>query len=483
MLYNASTATESGWEYGGPKRSGKEIEIISHIFSDGTKLRTVLDSQDGDRTKLAVTRGGRVKLVNLFKYGSDVFVPPRRDDPRIQLMVLPSGVKPHQPLSIIAVEIGELIREIVPLTYEQLLVLGSFVVNTWTGDGLPFVPTLGICGPRNVASPILLALNLVCRYPIVVGDITPAGLLQVCSKSCPTLLIDECGLHRDAVKRLLEMSKRRGINSLQKQGVFSPSCARAIACSDASRWCEMLSQGVTIFPSGLGRLHDDRLTDPRILAWAEDLRMQLLDYDLELKSPLRPIQGEPPEDMNPREWQVLRWWGAPFEGEQEFQENLLYAIHRTSEIAPSGLPPERRACIVGLEYLAHVPKMWVCSTRRIADRINDVLIQLGEEPNVTERKAGAILTDLGFPRRKRGGEGGAYQLEFSRSVKEHIHRLISEHGGLPGAEPGSDPTKVMCPLCRKYGLVSDADIKQFKARTKPPKKLLKTVEAHGDEDE
>ena len=75
MLYNASTATESGWEYGGPKRSGKEIEIISHTFSDGTKLRTVLDSQDGDRTKLAVTRGGRVKLVNLFKYGSDVFVP------------------------------------------------------------------------------------------------------------------------------------------------------------------------------------------------------------------------------------------------------------------------------------------------------------------------------------------------------------------------------------------------------------------------
>src|SRR5579862_6205386 len=123
MHYNASTVTDGGWKYRGPKRSGKkEVEIISSTFSDGTKLRTVLDSQDGDRTMLAITRGDKVNLVNSFEYGSDVFVPPRRDDPRIQLMVLPSGVKPHQALSIIAVEVGELICEIAPLTYEQMLV-------------------------------------------------------------------------------------------------------------------------------------------------------------------------------------------------------------------------------------------------------------------------------------------------------------------------------------------------------------------------
>jgi len=434
--------------------SQKAIEIAFRNFPDGTRLRVICHPQDPTRTVLAIRREGLIELVERFEYGPEVYVPPRREDPLIRSMVLPCGVQPHDAPSAMAIESGALLNEVVPLADAQQLVLGTFVVRTWASDDSPFAPTVAFCGPRDFSVPLLQALGLLCRYGMVVGDVTPAGLLEACSRNSPTLLIADYGLRRDTI-RLLEMGSRQGVNSLQKAGVFPPWCPRAIACSDASLGRDLLSGGVMILLSGSGWPHLELFTDSKFLEWAANLQMQLVGYDLQRDATLRPIAGELPTGIKPREWEAFRWWGAPFAGEKGFLDELLDAIRWAAELAPDGLPVDQLATIAALDHLAHEGNGSV-SVGDICTLTNKVLMQMGEDLCLKERKVGAILTKLGFPRRERGGDDGPYRLEFSSYTNAFIHKLVKSYGRWPVEVYDSHGPDVTCAFCRRYSVDSGA---------------------------
>jgi hypothetical protein len=98
---------------------------------------------------------------------------------------------------------------------------------------------------------------------------------------------------------------------------------------------------------------------------------------------------------------------------------------------------------------------------------NKVLVQKGEPLPLKERRVGAILTALGFPGRGRGGNDGAYQVEFSGLVQDLIHRLVTIYGEWQVDLYDSYVPHVSRTFCRKYKRVSDADLKHYEEVIKP----------------
>ena len=362
-------------------------------------------------------------------------------------MVLPPGVQPHDSIIKMAIEIGEWLNELFPLAQEQTVLARSFVINTW-GGSWRYLPKLILLGPWEHTVPLLRGFGLLCPYSMLVGDITPAGLFEVCSRYRPTLLVADNGLSRGATRLLGAYS---GFGSLQKDGIYPSSCARVIACPDLSRWHASLSDAPVIVVSESARPRTELLTDPDFLDWAAELQMKLLDYDLNLNEPLRPIEGDAPPHVRPDSWEIFRWWGSPFREFKGFQLELLQAIGSTANLKASALPIVQFAIIIALFFFAHKerPQVAVGAIRTLTDK---VLSLLAEDQRISERKLGVILTRLGFPRRQRGGEHGAYQLEFNADTIALVHKLVKDNGlRIIGAFEGLGPHPT-CRFCREFDL-------------------------------
>jgi hypothetical protein len=451
----------------------KPVEIATRDFPDGTRVRLICDPKNQTRTMFAAWRAGHVDYVDKLAYKGEAFVPPRADDRLFESIALPRGVQPHDAPSAMARSIGGLVDEVVALSPQQQVLLGAFGVVTRVSEGLPFAPTVAFCGPRDITLPLLQALRLLCPYALLIGDVTPGGLLEACSRIKPTPLIADYGLRQHTL-RLLEMGSRPGIFSLQKGGACSPCCPRAIACSDASVPRDLLSGSVIIPLPSLDWANVGLLSDSGFLERAACLQQQLLGYELECNGIIRPLQGDRPSGMRPREWDAFRCWGAPFAGDEEYLRELLEAMRCAGELSPNGLLVGPHAVLSGLDFLVHEPENQA-PVSAIAAHANKILEQSGEELRLKERKVGAILTQLGFPRWQRGGDDGPYQLQFYVSVKRLIHRLVKYYGAWQ-VELYSSHARVTCPLCREYKLVSEGDLRWYERELKPAEERQKREE-------
>jgi hypothetical protein len=237
-----------------------------------------------------------------------------------------------------------------------------------------------------------------------------------------------------------------------------------------------MSGGVILSLSPLGESNLGLLSNPEFLERADCFRRQLLAYDLDCGGAIDPLDNELLGGIMPCARDVFRCWGAPFPEDEAFRCELFEAIQFTADFSPNGLSPQPHASIAALDFLCHMPNARHSPMREIADTTNELLAQMGEEPCVTERKLGAILTKLGFPRRARGGEGGSFRVEYSYSVKDLIHRLMSHYGGLEVELYGSYSPDVMCPLCRKHRRLSEPEMKHYEEVIKPREELKKREE-------
>lgn len=163
--------------------------------------------------------------------------------------------------------------------------------------------------------------------------------------------------------------------------------------------------------------------------------------------------------------------GAPFASDDEFLRELLQAMRHAGEVSPNGLPVGQYAAVSALDFLTHKPQEQA-AVGEIGKHTNRALGQMGEEIRLTDRKVGAILKRLGFPRRERGGDDGPYQLEFTESVKRYIHRLVKFYGAWQVELYRTKP-RVMCPLCREYKLVSDHELRYYENEMKPAEQRRK----------
>jgi hypothetical protein len=443
----------------------KQVPVVCRDFPDGTRVRLVQNPPVVGRTSLAVWQNGRATFVDEFRYGDERIVPFGAEDPRIRYLSVPSGVEPSDNPASMARRIRNLVNEVVPLSAPERLIFGAFGVLSWVGGGLPLSPTLIIRAPRDYAFPLLGALKHVCRYGLRVGEVTAAGLLKASSEFRSTLLIEDYGLPED-ILRLLEMGGRPGLNSLKASGAYSAASPRILASPESFLGKDFGPASVVVPLSLTGWPNLARLDRSDFLEVAEHLQRQLLDLELKQGGTVGILDRLPRRGSSLRQEDALRCWAAPFSEDEEFMVELCDALIDTAEFSSDTLPTEQRAVISAVYFLDHTART-NCSTKDIAIEANRMLEELGKEVHLAERKVGSTLTKLGFPRRERGGEGGAYLLELNAFTKDLAHRLVSLHGTWAIEDYGVIIPDLECAYCRRYKLVSDAQLECYERHVKP----------------
>jgi hypothetical protein len=118
------------------------------------------------------------------------------------------------------------------LSERQSRLVAYWAMACWFADFLPFMPTLVITGPAFAADALLRILQCVCRRPVLLAGISPAGLRAItCNDVMPTLLIRTSQLNK-AMAALLEASNQPGYFVSSGKDVWQFYGAKCIYLTD-----------------------------------------------------------------------------------------------------------------------------------------------------------------------------------------------------------------------------------------------------------
>lgn len=423
------------------------IETCSEVLGDGRILEIAEVALDPTQTFFAVSDQGRISFQGRVSSGDRVFVPVRRDDPILSRMHLANAYRQYESTAQLASQIGEFLNTIVRLPISLQLLLGAFVVHSWSLHRAPSRLFPVLRGPRDFSEPLLRALALVCRNALVIADATAPALLSACSRFTPTCLIMDSGLRQDVV-RILKAGLKPDVVVLRQQGALSSYCPILLACPEELSDPDLLSDAMVLSLPLSEWPRVERLDEPEVLEQARGLRNSLLQFRLHPRKARAPVLGDAPPRWTMKQWSMFRCFAAPFSGDEQFCAELRAAFQQDCEVAPHSLSPAKQATLSALFVLAHGTKDRA-SVKEISDKAN--------EASIKPRRSGAVLDALGFAERKRGDHGN-YEIEFHRSNLERIHSLARFYG-IPELETCTTPeARACCPLCRDFHLVSEAGV-------------------------
>jgi hypothetical protein len=175
-------------------------EVDFEQLPDGRLAEIIEDPDDPKRSLLAVGRDDSYELVKSVQSGKETLVPIPRQEELLRSVRLPRGIEGLRGMTTSGVVTREnvfftvhnFIREHVAVKPEHAFVLTFFVVSTWFVDRMHIAPYLMIVGPPQSGKTTLLnVLALLCRRPLLIGDISSAALYRTVSRIHPTLLLDE----------------------------------------------------------------------------------------------------------------------------------------------------------------------------------------------------------------------------------------------------------------------------------------------------
>lgn len=435
----------------------RHVQTDFEELDDGSLVDIIEDPSDRTRTLLAVykngEKGGRVECVERLKVPGKILMPIKRHDEALQHVRLPTGVAEYGSACALFYQVKNLIDQCVTLPPAHSFVVAMFVVSTWISDRLPVAPYLLVTGlPQSGKSTLLKTLALVCRRPMLVGDITPGGLYQTCLRLNPTLLIDEVGSQVGVSQRALFHQLRLGttrdviaLNSKQTQHSFGPKVLSSVQPLEDPA---LMSRCVVIPMKETDRPDLRRPTDPDIEETGRRLQAGLLQFRFDAYRTIQPATISGAERLRPRDRDLLSCLAAPIASDEAISKFLLAFFERRQDELAEGLSPYQEVILSVLYHLIHpgCDRVLVGDLAAIA---NGMFKLQAERLRLEPRKVGAVLTSLGVGWRERSNQGVVLVLD--NEAQKEIHRMVRRFGvqitrlGLPLLDESG------CSICREIG--------------------------------
>ena len=296
----------AGTPYGIARDRGRSCEEIAFAeLQTGGIVEIVRDPRDAQHTQLAVWSNDEVELVDFFRTGDRILIPPRRHDHIVRNLVLPSGVAPYKSLRDLAHEIRRAICSCVRVPNPYPSLLAAWVVYTWVADRLAIAVHLCICGlPESGKTTLLELLRLFCRRSLLITDISAGGFYEACSLVSPTLMIDEAELDQRSssqpVRRLLRAATNRDHSIMRKGSSYDVFGPKIICAENPPDDPALLSRCLVVRmveedTSGLQKPRDHEL-----VALSQELQKQLLHFRLKNYKTIHAPQVPGAERLHPR---------------------------------------------------------------------------------------------------------------------------------------------------------------------------------------
>jgi hypothetical protein len=444
---NRSSPTAISREHGVPE----QIDFLA--LPDGRLVEAVEDPTDPKRTRLAIFRKGRVRLVDEFEYQGRTFTAIPRTVPGFGQVPLPKGVLPYVSVKDLYLTISSLIMNSIDVPITIALILAAFVLYDWVADRLPTAVYLAIVGlPQSGKSTLLEALRLICRRPLLVSDISDAALRHACSQFQPTLLIDEVDWSNSSTGRVLRRQLRAGTGSsstILRSNESTLSFGPKVLCSlEPTPDAALRSRCIEIIMSETQKPNLLRPSDPRMLACAAELQQKLLRFRFNSYGKLRPVRIPGDEQLRPRSRDILSCLAAPVG--QKFTELRMTLLHylkfHHDQQSRDGLEVRQDAMLALLfGVMHHNPELPYIRVKEIAAATNSLL--RADRSAISDKAAGRILAALGLRNTKRTNQG--WILFLNSETRERIHQLRETHGISHLTQADIDRFTRDCPECRK----------------------------------
>jgi hypothetical protein len=339
---------------------------------------------------------------------------------------------------------------------ELLPLVIAYVFYTWVADRFTQAPYLSIVGPLGSGKTELLRfLNCCCRRPLLLSDISVAGLYSLTDRLAPTLLIDEADFGRDIRSRELARLLRAGhtaegvaFRGGRAYNLFSPKviCSRT-PLPDAA----LASRAIEISMSRCTADPELRLCASSVAALLGFLQPQLLRF--RLRNYDRELSVKPDlSSLSARSRDLARALAGPFVDCPDVQELIIEKLRRREPDAMARQSDEPELIVLEAFFtqlhIYHEPYVTVGIVSKWA---NGLLGFRKEHPRFEPRGVGPILRQLGFSTQTIGSHGiGMY---ITNDIRERLHRHATTYGIIPA---GKD-----CQLCVK---VRNSDKKSQSAK-------------------
>ncbi len=408
------------------------IEVDFKHLDDGRVVELVEDPADATKTKLAVFDSGKVFITDAVDYCGQHLAPIGRMTDGLDAIHLPRLPHPYQSAEAVFYRTQYLITSCVTLPDLYSLVIAAIVLNSWFADRLQPPVYLLLTGlPQSGKTTLLQTLRLLCRRPLLVSDISSAAAFDACSRFGCTLLIDENDWRADQNSRPLRKHLRAGTSKglptrhLRKtQHAYGMKILSAVELPDDAA---LRSRCIHLPMYETDRSDLRKPWDPQIVAQAEVVRGELLQFRLERYASVFPRIIAGAEKLRPRSRDLLSSLLAPLAGVELLEEFLLAFFIGTHDPSTRDLLSPAQSAVVGalFEFVHVSNEVGYVRVGAVADQANRILDATGERFKVNPRKTSDLLASLGFSYRERSSRGSLVCLD--QEVVSKVHKLKRNH--------------------------------------------------------
>ena len=250
------------------------------IFADGAMIELVASSTVPSRPKLLLWNGKKAIIGARVKHGGCTYEAPELPPSLCGATCVPSQCSDYGSARGLLAAITALFTHYLDLPVREASLLACFSISTWLADRFPTAPSLKISGPDvEQGIDVLRLLSCVCRYPLMLAELTPGSFWSLPTQLPLTLLLNQEGL-RPNMQRLLRASSHRGMHLPGNKGsIVDMHGPKAIYCGNDAA-IDTLSSGVIHVCVAPSRLQSCALDEQVQKGIANDFQPRLLMYRL-----------------------------------------------------------------------------------------------------------------------------------------------------------------------------------------------------------
>ena len=394
------------------------------VFADGAMIELISGSSAPNRPDLLLRNGRKTTVGPRVEYGGRIYEAPLLPMSLYRATRFPSESSNYGSDRALFGEIRASLHSYLDWPESPSGLGACFVMSTWLADRLPLAPTLTMSGPDEDAGiAALILLSCLCRYPLMLAELTPAAFRSLPMQLPLSLLLDQQQL-RPNMQRLLRASRHRGLYFPGTRGTLVDVYgSKAIFCGNDFA-VDILSGGViqiSLPPSQLPSAFDPKVQNEI----ARYFQPRLLMYRLKNLQKI----GAAPVDVSQLTFatrQLCHTLAMCFPGDSELARDTVQLLGRQDEDARLQHTNSVECAIIEvlLEFI-HERKLTEMTVGDLADLANALLQSRGEILEYSAEEVGWKLKGLSLHRHR---TGSGSHIEFNRQTSCQVHRLAHVYG-------------------------------------------------------